>query len=90
MTNRKTSSDAKMVAYAIDFSAAASISSLKYWLDTLRELGPKLDCFDKAIHIFNDTNIHIPTQAKIHYGEAIKTSQFTNEYIMEKINKWVE
>ena len=29
--NTKTNSDAKMVAYADDFSAAGSISSLKYW-----------------------------------------------------------
>ena len=27
----KTNSDAKMIAYADDFSAAGSISSLKYW-----------------------------------------------------------
>ena len=27
----KTNSDAKMVAYADDFPAAGSISSLKYW-----------------------------------------------------------
>ena len=30
ITNRNTNSDAKMVAYADDFSAAGSISSLKY------------------------------------------------------------
>ena len=76
ITNRKTNSDAKMVAYADGFSEAGSISSLKYWWNTLCELGPKCgyipepkmswlivksDCFDKAIHIFNDTNIQITT-----------------------------
>ena len=34
-TNTNTYSDAKMVAYADDFSAAGSISSLKYWCDTV-------------------------------------------------------
>ena len=41
ITNTKTNSDAKIVAYADYFSAAGSISSLKYWWDTLCELGPK-------------------------------------------------
>ena len=41
ITNTKTNSDAKIVAYADDFSAAGSISSLKYWWDILCELGPK-------------------------------------------------
>ena len=50
----------------------------------------KFDCFDKAIHIFNNTNIKITTQGSRHLGAALGTSQFRNEYIMEKINKWVE
>ena len=41
ITNTKTNSDAKIVAYADDFSAGGSISSLKYWWDILCELGPK-------------------------------------------------
>ena len=50
----------------------------------------KSDCFDKAIHIFNDTNIQITIQGRRYLGAALGTSQFRNEYIMEKINKWVE
>ena len=50
----------------------------------------KSDCFDKAIHVFNDTNIQITTQGRRHLGVVLGTSQFRNEYIMEKINKWVE
>ena len=88
MTNSKIISDAKMAVYAIDFSAAASISSLKYWWNTLCELGlefgyfpdptkscliVEFDCFYKATHIFTDTNVHIPTQAKRHYGVALST-----------------
>ena len=45
ITNTKTSSDAKMVAYADDFSAAGWIWSLKYWWDTLCELDPKFGYF---------------------------------------------
>ena len=90
-----------MVAYADDFSVAGSILSLKYWWDTFCELGPKFgyfpepkkswliiksDCFAKAIHMFNDTNIQITTQGRRHLGPALGTSQFRNEYIMEKIN----
>ena len=100
ITNTNTNSHAKMVAYADDFSTAGSISSLKYWWDTLCELGPKnlvepkkswlivkSDCFDKAIHVFNDTNIQITAQGRGYLGAALGTSQFRNEYIMEKINK---
>ena len=83
ITNTNTNSDAKMVAYADDFSAAGSVWSLKYWWGTLCELGPKFgyflqpkkswlivksDCFDKAIHVFNDTNIQIATQGRRHLG----------------------
>ena len=50
----------------------------------------KSDCFDKAIHIFNDTSIQVTTQGRRHLGAALGTSQFRNEYIMEKKNKWVE
>ena len=45
ITNTKTNFDAKMVAYADDFSAAGLISSLKYWWHTLRKLGPKYGYF---------------------------------------------
>ena len=35
ITDMKTNSATKMVAYADDFSTAGSISSLKYWWNTL-------------------------------------------------------
>ena len=41
ITNTKINLDTKMVAYADDFSVAASFSSLKYWWNTLCEYGPK-------------------------------------------------
>ena len=50
----------------------------------------KSNCSDKAIHIVKDTNIQITTQGKRHLDAALGTSQFRDEYIMEKINKWVE
>ena len=105
ITNTKTNSDAKMVAYADDFFAAGSISILKYWWDTLCKLGPifdhfpeptkswliiKSNCSDKAIHIFKDTNIQITTEGTRHLGAALGTNQFRDEYIKEKINKWAE
>ena len=102
ITNSKTNSDAKMVAYADDFSAAGSILSLKYWWDTLCELGPKFgyfpepwvieksNCYDKAIRIFKYTYIQIKAQAKRHLDAALSTSQFRDKYVMEKINKLVE
>ena len=95
----------KMVAYADDFSAAGSISNLNCCWDTLCELNlkfgyfpestkswltVKLECSDKAIHIFKDTYIQTATQGKKHLGAALSTSQFIDEYIMEKIKKWVE
>ena len=50
----------------------------------------KSNCSDKAIHIFNDANIQITTQGRGHLRAVLSTSQFRTEYIMEKINKWVE
>ena len=50
----------------------------------------KSNCSDKAIHILKDTNIQITTQGKRHLGTALGTSQFRDEYVMGKINKWVE
>ena len=41
ITSMKANSDANIVAYAGDFSAAGLISSLKYWWDALCELGMK-------------------------------------------------
>ena len=37
-----------------------------------------------------DTNIQITTQGKRNLGAALGTSQFRDEYIMGKINEWVE
>ena len=45
ITNTKTNSDIKMVAYTDDFSAAGSPSSWKYWWDTLCKFGPKFGYF---------------------------------------------
>ena len=45
ITNTKTNSGVKMVPYADDFSVAGSISSFKYWWNTLRELGSKSGYF---------------------------------------------
>ena len=101
ITNTKTYSVAIMVEYADDFSAAGSISSLKYWWDTLWELGPKFNyfpepakswltvksnCSDKAVQIFKNTNIQITTQGKRHLDAALGRSKLRDEYIMEKIN----
>ena len=76
-----------MVAYADDFSAAGSILILKRWQDTFFELGPKFGYFsepskswlivksgysDKAVHIFQDTNIN-PFQANVPFLYPLKT-----------------
>ena len=93
-----------MVAYADGFSAANSMSSLKDWQDTLCKSGPKFgyfheptkswliakcNCFDKAVHIFKDT-IQIATKGEKHHGAVFGKSQFRDEFIIEKISKWVE
>ena len=95
--NAKSNSHAKIVAYTIAYSAKGSISSLKYWWDTLYELGPNFcyfaeptkswlivqsDCSDKAICIFKDTNIQATAQGKRHLGTAHGTSQFRGGYIV--------
>ena len=50
---------------------------------------PNSDCSGKAIHIFRNTNIQITTQR--HLGVAVLCiSQFRDQYVMEKMSKWVE
>ena len=105
ITNTNTNLGIKKVACADNFSAAGSISRLKYCWNTLCEFGPKFTylsepikswlivksgCSDKAIHIFKNTNIQISTQGKRHLGGVIGTKQFRDEYIMENMNKWVQ
>ena len=49
----------------------------------------KSNCSGKAIRIYKDTNIQITTKGKRLLGVALGTSKFRDEYIMEKIYKWV-
>ena len=49
----------------------------------------KCNCFDKAVHIFKDT-IQVATKGEKHHGAVFGKSQFRDEFIIEKINKWVE
>ena len=73
ITNTKNkNSEAKMVAYADDFSAADSISSLKDWLNTLCELGPKFGYFHESTKSWlivkcdcSDCSIQITTKESI-------------------------
>ena len=38
----------KMVAYADDFKAGVTVKNLKYWWETLCELGPKFGYYSEA------------------------------------------
>ena len=38
----------KMVAYADDFTAGATVKDVKYWWETLCELGPKFGYYHEA------------------------------------------
>ena len=51
----------------------------------------KSNCSGKTVHIFKDSSIQkANSTGKRHLDATVGTSQFRDERIMEKINKWVE
>ena len=95
----------KMVAYADDFTAGLTVKDLKYWWETLCELGPKLgyypeasktwlivknDFYDIANTTFKSTKINITSNGKRHLGAVIGSRSYKEGYMNEKIDQWIK
>ena len=96
----------RQVWYADDSSAIGKILDIKIWWDLLFKSGPCYGYYPKpsktvlivkheedvelAREIFHDTGIQITTSGERHLGAVIGSSAFREEYINEKIDKWIE
>ena len=95
----------KMVAYAGDFTARGTVKYLKYWCETLCELGPKFgyypeasktwlivknDFYDIANTTFKSTKINVTSNGKRHLGAVISSRSYKEDYMNGKINHWIK
>ena len=91
-------------AYADDLTAVEPIEQLKKWWDELCRLVPKFGYYpegsksslvirknaeERAKRVFKQANIRITTEGKRHIGEVIGTTNYQQNYIKEKIDKWI-
>ena len=91
--------------YADDSSCAGELYEIKKWWDNLCVAGPKYGYFplpkktvlivkeehkSKALEVFDKTDIKITTRGERHMGAVIGSTEFKEEYVSQKINKWIE
>ena len=95
----------KMVAYSDDFTAEGTVKDLKYWWETLCDLGPKFgyypeasktwlivknDLYDIANTTFKSTKINVTSNGKRHLGAVIGSRSYKEDYMNEKIDQWIK
>ena len=71
--------------------------ALRKWWDMLLEKGPSYGYFPKAgdkleeaKHMFKDTGVKITSDGMRHLGAAIGSKDFTDSYILQKIQEWID
>ncbi len=94
----------KQAWYADDSSSAGELEEMRKWWDILNISGPKYGYFplakktilivkpehlEKAKRVFSDTNVTITTEGERHMGAVIGSHDFKEQYVTNKINKWV-
>ena len=94
---------AKEVAFADDFTVAGKLTSIRDYWGKLTVLGPKYGYFPKASksylivkedklgearNIFNDSNVNITIEGKIHLGAVIGSNEYREEYVKDLANDW--
>ena len=97
--------NSKMVAYADDFTAGGTVKDLKYWWETLCELGPKFgyypeasktwlnvknDLYDIANATFKSTKINVTSNGKRHLRAVIGSRSYKEDHMNEKIDQWIK
>ena len=92
------------VWFADDSAGAGGLDDVYHWWMHLNEIGPKygyhpnaakthiilksLDSLDRARELFG-TQVKITVEGKRHIGAALGTQTFVDEFIKEKVAKWV-
>ena len=79
--------------------------ALRRWWDTLMDIGPKYGYYPKpektvlvvkeqylaeANRLFENSRVQLTTEGHRHLGAVIGIDAFRDQYIREKIQKWVE
>ena len=95
--------DLKQVWYADDASATGSLTSLRTWWDELASVGPGYGYFanatktwlitkeglaERARELFTDTDVNITSNGRPYLGAPLGTSEFTKQFVQEKVNTW--
>ena len=91
------------VWYADDAAASGSLTSLRVWWDYLTSAGPAFGYFgnakktwlvmkdthlENARNIFQDTQVNITSDGRAYLGSAIGSDEFTNSFVIEKVQQW--
>ena len=92
--------------YADDSNAAGFLSEVKIWWQRLNDMGPKYGYFPKASKcvlilkdeslvtqanaLFSGTGITITCRGERHLGAVVGQESFKNEYVDQKIKKWIQ
>ncbi|MCH2405735.1 MAG: hypothetical protein MK200_06040, partial [Nitrosopumilus sp.] len=94
----------KQAAFADDLTGAGNILALKIWWDMIIDIGKfigyiakpskswlivKDKYIDLATFVFKNAGINITSRGKRHLGAVIGSDEFKEEYIAEKIDKWI-
>ena len=91
--------------HADDSNAAGKLREIKKWWDTLLLYGPKYGYYPKAIKTvlivkdpslqnlamepFAGTGVQITLQGQRHLGAVIGSENYKNQYVSQKVEKWV-
>ena len=90
--------------YADDGAAAGKLTSVRKWWDKLCIRGPGYGYFpngaksvllvkkhylQKALDIFDGTDIHVTTEGVRYLGSPIGTDEFRSSFVSEKVENWV-
>ena len=99
----RLNSDALQIWYAYDAAAVGKISSLHEWWNKLSSLGPSYGYFanasktwlitkkehlEAAQSYFSDTGVNITTDGRPYLGAAIGTDEYTNSFVLSKVQQW--
>lgn len=102
---KRVNSETLQVWFADDSAGAGNLVGLKGWWDHLNLFGPaygyfpkpsktylilkRPDLLEKARELFGE-EIKITTDGKRHIGAVIGTKEFKEEYVRDKIEKWIK
>ena len=95
----------KMVAYADNFAAGGTVKDLKYWWETLCELGLRFGCYpeasktwlivknffyDIANTTFKSTKTNVTSNGKRHLRAVVSSRSYKEDYMNKKIDQLIK